>query len=192
MTISDTKFLWCGSTICEARDAGGAVQKRFFTQGVQDGGTAFFYTRDHLGSVRELTDQTGAVRGYGLYGTLRACPEQPDVRALSRLRRQSRSVDLRRSDGPLGRCEPVRICRRESDVYVDPLGRQRTVFGGGLDSVTKTIEQALAKGNIEEAKAFARQYMQRSARAHVYMRDILGDEYDRIMKAVFDEPFPHW
>jgi RHS repeat-associated protein len=62
VTTSDTKFVCCGGTICEARDAGGAVQKRFFTQGVQDGGTAFFYTRDHLGSVRELTDQTGAAR----------------------------------------------------------------------------------------------------------------------------------
>jgi hypothetical protein len=41
--------------------------------------------------------------------------------------------------------------------------------------------------NEEQAKAFARQYVQRTARAHVFMLDILGDEYDRIMKAAFEE-----
>ena len=62
-TTSDTRFLWCGLAICEARDSTGAtVTERFFPQGVQDVGVAYFYTRDHLGSVRELTDSTGTVR----------------------------------------------------------------------------------------------------------------------------------
>ena len=62
-TTSDTRLLWCGLEICEARDSSGTtVTKRYFPQGVQDGGTAYFYTRDHIGSVRELTDSTGTVR----------------------------------------------------------------------------------------------------------------------------------
>lgn len=57
MTTSDTKFLWCALEPCETCDSTGAtVAKRYFAQGVQDAGTAYFYTRDHLGSVLELTD----------------------------------------------------------------------------------------------------------------------------------------
>jgi hypothetical protein len=43
----------------------------------------------------------------------------------------------------------------------------------------------------EKAKTFARQYVRRTARAHVYMRDILGDEYDRIMNDGSHELFPY-
>src|SRR5439155_19712551 len=61
-TTSDKRFLWCGLEICEERDAtGSAVTKRFFNQGVQEGGINYFYTRDHLGSVRELTDGAGTL-----------------------------------------------------------------------------------------------------------------------------------
>ena len=70
-TTSDTKFIWCDLAICEARDSSGTVLKRYFAEGVQDTGTAYFYTRDHLGSVRELVDSTGAVRaryGYDAWG----------------------------------------------------------------------------------------------------------------------------
>jgi hypothetical protein len=52
--------------ICEERDAAGAVTKRFFPQGmkVESGPAAgnYYYTRDHLGSIRELTDSSGNVR----------------------------------------------------------------------------------------------------------------------------------
>lgn len=65
-SITSTKrFLWCGLEICEERDAAGAVTKRFLSQGVQEliGGTAsYFYTRDHLGSIREMTDTAGVVK----------------------------------------------------------------------------------------------------------------------------------
>jgi RHS repeat-associated protein len=72
VTTSDRRFLWCSSDLCEERDSPGTtVTKRFFGQGVQDGGAAFYYTRDHLGSIRELTDNTGAIRArydYDIYG----------------------------------------------------------------------------------------------------------------------------
>ena len=61
--VSTNRYLWCGTELCEERDqAGGTVNRRFFGQGEQIGGANYFYTRDHLGSIRELTDETGALR----------------------------------------------------------------------------------------------------------------------------------
>lgn len=60
------RFVWCDNRICEERDAAGVVTKRFFSQGMKvENGPAtgnYFYTRDHLGSIRELTDASGNVR----------------------------------------------------------------------------------------------------------------------------------
>jgi RHS repeat-associated protein len=71
-TTSDRRFLWCGLEICEERDtSGGTVTKLFYAQGVRDNGTSFFYARDHLGSIREMTDSPGSVRArydYDVYG----------------------------------------------------------------------------------------------------------------------------
>ena len=71
-TTSDKRFVWCDLELCEERDAtAGTVAKRFLGQGVQENGTSFFYARDHLFSVRELTDTTGALRArydYDPYG----------------------------------------------------------------------------------------------------------------------------
>lgn len=68
-------FVWCGNNICEERDGTGAVTRRYFNQGVQiEGGPnpgTYFYTRDHLGSIREVTDSSGGVRArytYDPYG----------------------------------------------------------------------------------------------------------------------------
>jgi len=46
-TISDIRFIWCELTLCEARDTGGAVTKRYLSNGVQESGLAYFYARDH-------------------------------------------------------------------------------------------------------------------------------------------------
>jgi hypothetical protein len=56
--------VWSGDTIAEERDATGAnVTKRYFAEGEQRVGGAdagnYFYTRDHLGSIREITDVNG-------------------------------------------------------------------------------------------------------------------------------------
>ena len=63
---SNRLFLWAGGQIREERAPDGTVSKRFFRQGVtlETGATpgAYFYTRDHLGSIRELTDSTGSIR----------------------------------------------------------------------------------------------------------------------------------
>jgi len=73
---ADTWFLWCGSVLCEARSGGGAaVTRRLFPQGEiisgPGGNTNLFYTRDHLGSVREATDSGGVLQSrfdYDPYG----------------------------------------------------------------------------------------------------------------------------
>lgn len=65
---SDRYYVWCGAAPCEERTLGGggtAVAKRFFALGETEtaGGadTPYYYTLDHLGSVRQLTDGSGAV-----------------------------------------------------------------------------------------------------------------------------------
>jgi len=72
VVTNERRFLWCGMSPCEERDAsGGTVTRRFFPQGVQEGGAAYYFTMDHLGSVREMTDSAGAVRArydYDPYG----------------------------------------------------------------------------------------------------------------------------
>jgi RHS repeat-associated protein len=71
-TVTNTKNLvWVGSEICEQRNETNTVKRRYYPQGMQVGPTNYWYTRDHLGSIRELTDSTGAVvtrYDYGPYG----------------------------------------------------------------------------------------------------------------------------
>jgi len=59
---SDTRFIWCESQICEERAADGVtVIRRVFAQGEQVNGAAHFFSTDHLGSVREVTDASGSL-----------------------------------------------------------------------------------------------------------------------------------
>jgi RHS repeat-associated protein len=69
--VSHRRFVWCGGDMCEERDAVGVVKKRFLPQGVkvESGPSAenYYYSRDHLGSVREVTDTSGSVRARHAY-----------------------------------------------------------------------------------------------------------------------------
>jgi RHS repeat-associated protein len=61
-TINSTrKFVWCGQEKCEFRDATNAITQRNYFQGQYVGTTAYFYTRDHLGSIREMFTGGGTV-----------------------------------------------------------------------------------------------------------------------------------
>ena len=62
-TVNSTrKFVLCGSEKCEYRNNNGAVQLQLFSQGQYQGGSGvYFYTRDHLDSIREMTDVNGTV-----------------------------------------------------------------------------------------------------------------------------------
>jgi RHS repeat-associated protein len=71
-TVTSTKqFVWDGTRLAEERNAGNTVTKRFFAQGEQISGASYFYTRDHLGSIREMTDSSGNIQArydYDPYG----------------------------------------------------------------------------------------------------------------------------
>jgi RHS repeat-associated protein len=52
--------------------------KRFLAAGVQQSGQAYLYSRDHLGSIRELRDAVAAIKaryGYDPYGKRSAISE---------------------------------------------------------------------------------------------------------------------
>jgi RHS repeat-associated protein len=77
--MTNNYFMWCGSVICEERDATGATAlKRYFDKGFQviSGSSSgkYFYSKDHLDSIREFLDSTGTLRArydydpYGLSG----------------------------------------------------------------------------------------------------------------------------
>jgi RHS repeat-associated protein len=58
-SVTSTKnLIWEGMNISEEKNTSGAVTKRYFAQGVQIGGTNYYYTRDHLGSIRAMTTGT--------------------------------------------------------------------------------------------------------------------------------------
>lgn len=70
--VTETRrFIWRGLQRCELRDESNSVIKRYYPEGVQVGSTSYYYTRDHLESVRELTDSSGTVHAtydYDPYG----------------------------------------------------------------------------------------------------------------------------
>ncbi|HLH57089.1 MAG TPA: RHS repeat-associated core domain-containing protein [Verrucomicrobiae bacterium] len=82
LVVLDHYFLWCGDQVCEERDStGGNVVRRFFAQGenvVGPGTTNLYYTRDHLGSIREAMDSAGTLVArydYDPYGRQTALAE---------------------------------------------------------------------------------------------------------------------
>lgn len=55
----DRHYVWCDFVRCEERAADGStVLRRFFPQGEEIAGQPFLHFRDHLGSVRDVTDET--------------------------------------------------------------------------------------------------------------------------------------
>ena len=73
-TIKSTQlYVWNGNAIVEQRNTRGTILKEYFNQGFLAGTTAYYYGKDHLGSIRNLTDATGTIQtqlDYGLYGEL--------------------------------------------------------------------------------------------------------------------------
>jgi RHS repeat-associated protein len=77
-TVTSTKQLvWVGNTIAQERNAGNVITRSYFAEGEERGspgarGTQqYYYSRDHLGSIREMTNSTGGVEArydYDPYG----------------------------------------------------------------------------------------------------------------------------
>jgi len=65
------QWIYAGLALVEERDGANIVVRRCYPQGEEINGVPYYYTRDHLGSVRELTDASGdivAAFDYDPYG----------------------------------------------------------------------------------------------------------------------------
>ena len=71
-SVASTKqFVWCGHRRSEARNATSALTAQYFGMGESIGGTNYYFTKDDLGSIREMTNSSGALQAqysYDLYG----------------------------------------------------------------------------------------------------------------------------
>lgn len=73
-TSTETRYLWCGQSLCQGRTSGDVVSRRYYAEGEvrPQANTLLYYSRDHLGSVRDvLTVQDGiriAAFDYDPYG----------------------------------------------------------------------------------------------------------------------------
>jgi len=57
---SNNVYIWDGTQIVQRRDfAGSTVERSYFSNGFEDNGSDYFYTRDHLGSIREVVASDG-------------------------------------------------------------------------------------------------------------------------------------
>jgi RHS repeat-associated protein len=61
--LTSKAFVWCGKKLCQERDSTGhTVTKQFFTYGEQINGTNYYFAKDHVGSVRDMTDSGGNIQ----------------------------------------------------------------------------------------------------------------------------------
>ena len=69
---TETRYLWCGMRLCQARDTNDVVAKRYYPEGELSSGSPFYYAQDQLGSVRDVlanhTGHTAASFDYDPYG----------------------------------------------------------------------------------------------------------------------------
>jgi RHS repeat-associated protein len=81
---TETRYLWCGDEICQKRDGKDTIQATYYEEGEQQGNTALYYVKDHLGSVTDIITAQGKRIGeldYSPYGeTTRASGQTTDVR----------------------------------------------------------------------------------------------------------------
>jgi RHS repeat-associated protein len=148
---STRKFVWCGMEKCEFRDANDAVTLFVYPQGQVSGTTPYFYTRDHLGSIREMrsTGKKGAVVArfdYDPYGRSTAVISNtlPDFRFTGLYHHSNSNLDLavrRAYDPDLGRWlsrDPIeefgglnlhRYAANDPANLIDPLGEWFWFYG---------------------------------------------------------------
>jgi RHS repeat-associated protein len=57
---SNHVFIWYGSQIAQKRDStGSTVERNYFAGGFEEDGNDYYYTKDHLGSIREVVASDG-------------------------------------------------------------------------------------------------------------------------------------
>jgi RHS repeat-associated protein len=60
---SETRYLWCGQQLCQARTSADTVSRRYYSEGeyLPLGGTSLYYAQDQIGSARDvLAAQNGS------------------------------------------------------------------------------------------------------------------------------------
>ncbi|HTS18573.1 MAG TPA: RHS repeat-associated core domain-containing protein [Verrucomicrobiae bacterium] len=178
-TNSDRQFVWCGTELCEERDMTGTnVTRRFFGEGEQIGGTNYFFTRDHLGSIRELTDTNAVIRaryGYDPYGRRSANqiavnPVEADFgftghyfhapSGLHLTLYRAYSADLGRwnSRDPVAEAGGINLYAYVANVPVsgfDPLGEQgvATAASSGIPEAELGETSLVSQGEVDAAMA---------------------------------------
>ena len=73
---SNHVYLWGGTQIAQRRSSDGAtIERSYFNQGFEESGNDYFYTKDHLGSIREVVASDGttieSVYDYSPWGEVR-------------------------------------------------------------------------------------------------------------------------
>lgn len=64
---STKQFVWCSDDRCEARDASSSPIAQYFYRGTKIGSSGYVYTRDQLGSVREVLGTAGSTEAQYAY-----------------------------------------------------------------------------------------------------------------------------
>ncbi len=177
-TVTSVKnLIWDGMTIREERNASNAVTKMYFANGVQISGSNYYYTRDHLGSIREMTTGTSATvvarydyDPYGvqtqLSGTMTAdfgftglYYHQPTGLDLAPFREYSSNLGRWISRDPSGETGGVNLYEYANNspiIYVDPDGKNPLVIIAGGYAAYKALQAAIAAYNAyESAKALS-------------------------------------
>ena len=161
--VTSTKqFVWIPGDAqpSEERDGSNNVTKRFYPQGLRVSSTSYYYTKDHLGSIREMTDASGTVLArydYDSWGrsTTMINTNKPDFNFTGLYRHSKSNLDFatyRAYDPDLGRWlsrDPIaenagtnlyRYVRNNPTGLVDPKG---------LDAIVLVVHNViLGQGHI--------------------------------------------
>ncbi|PYK37720.1 MAG: hypothetical protein DME49_10775 [Verrucomicrobia bacterium] len=166
-TVTSTKqFVWCPGDAqpCEERDGSNNVTKRFYPQGEQIGSTNYYFTRNHLGSIREMFRNNGIVVArydYDPWGrsTTVINTTLPDFNFTGLYRHSASNLDMavRRlydpdlarwiSRDPIGEGGGLNLyayCGNDPTRHVDPLGLSSLVY----DSATGTLTLYTGSGQV--------------------------------------------
>ena len=121
-SLNSTKQLvWNGNRRREARNAAGTIRAQYFDLGETISGTSYFYTSDHLGSTREMTNTSAVIQAqyaFNPYGDVTKISETiPSDSGFAGIYTHSRSgfnlTWFRQYDASLGRW-----------ITRDPLGQE--------------------------------------------------------------------
>lgn len=162
-TVTSTKqFVFDGMDEVEQRDGSNAVTKRYFADGWRDvtGGASYFYTKDHLGSVREVVNGSGVLASrydYDPYGRTTKVSgnvdsdmlytghyyDLPSGLYLTMFRVYNANLARWLSRDPLEEAEMLQgpnlyaYVANNPTNWTDPTGKQATSGAAGLDDDTR-------------------------------------------------------